>query len=119
MNKKEDNDMTTYSTPDYRTFEEYNDQDGIQYRNIKTIARKNQAVKEALDQLLIVYELAKDPNDPDLEHYRGIEENLIDDIGTASVDHFNRGRLEGLYDIPYKDKEDFDIFNEEDEQKIL
>ena len=30
--------MTTYSTPDYRTFEEYKDEDGIQYRNIKTIA---------------------------------------------------------------------------------
>ena len=112
--------MTTYSTPDYRTFEErYNDQDGIQYRNIKTIAGKNQAVKEALDQLLIVYELAKDPNDPDLEHYSGIEDDDFDDIGPASVDHFNRGRLEGLYDIPYKDKEDFDIFNDEDEQKIL
>ena len=116
--------MTTYSTPDYRTFHD-DDQDGIQYRNIKTIARKNQAVKEALDQLLIVYELAKDPNDPDLEHYRGIEDDYIDDIvvdndiGPASVDHFNRGRLEGLYDIPYKDKEDFDIFNDEDEQKIL
>ena len=108
--------MTTYSTPDYRTFEEYKDEDGIQYRNIKTIARKNQAVKEALDQLLIVYELAKDPNDPDLEHYRGIEENIIDDIDTVSLDSFDR-RLEGLYDTPYK--EDFDIFNEKDEQKIL
>ena len=112
--------MTTYSTPDYRTFEErYNDQDGIEYRNIKTIAGKNQAVKEALDQLLIVYELAKDPNDPDLEHWSGLEDVNIGYIGPASVDHFNRGRLEGLYDIPYKDKEDFDIFNEEDEQKIL
>ena len=115
MNKKEDDDMTTYSTPDYRTFEEYKDEDGIQYRNIKTIARKNQAVKEALDQLLIVYELAKDPNDPDLEHYSGIEDVNIDDI-TVSLDSFDR-RLEGLYDTPYK--EDFDIFNEKDEQKIL
>ena len=106
--------MTTYSTPDYRTFEE-NDKDGIQYRNIKTIARKNQAVKEALDQLLVVYELAKDPDDPDLEHWSGIEEDLIDDLSTASLDDFNR--LEGLYDTPYK--EDFDIFNKEDEQKIL
>ena len=111
--------MTTYSTPDYRTFDEYNDKDGIEYRNIKTIAGKNQAVKEALDQLLIVYELAKDPNDPDLEHWSGLDDFNIDDIGPASVDHFNRGRLEGLYDIPYKDKEDFDIFNKEDEQKIL
>ena len=108
--------MTTYSTPDYRTFEErYNDQDGIQYRNIKTIAGKNQAVKEALDQLLIVYELAKDPNDPDLEHYRDIEENNFDDIDTVIDDDYNI--LKGLYDTP--DKEDFDIFNEEDEQKIL
>ena len=108
--------MTTYSTPDYRTFEErYNDQDGIQYRNIKTIAGKNQAVKEALDQLLIVYELAKDPDDPDLEH----KPPLIDYNGPASVDDFNRGRLEGLYDTPYNDMEDFDIFAEEDEQKIL
>ena len=110
--------MTTYSTPDYRTFHD-DDVDGIEYRNIKTIARKNQAVKEALEQLLVVYELAKDPNDPDLEHWSGLDDVNIDDIGTASVDHFNRGRLEGLYDIPYKDKEDFDIFNEEDEQKIL
>ena len=117
MNKKEDNDMTTYSTPDYRTFEEYNDQDGIQYRNIKTIARKNQAVKEALDQLLIVYELAKDPNDPDLEHYRGIEDVNIDDIGPVIDDDYNR--LEGIYDTPTKVIEDFDIFNDEDEQKIL
>ena len=109
--------MTTYSTPDYRTFEEYNDQDGIQYRNIKTIAGKNQAVKEALEQLLIVYELAKDPNDPDLEHWSGLEDVNIDDIGPASRDDYNR--LEGLYDTPYKDKEDFDIFNEELEQKIL
>ena len=109
--------MTTYSTPDYRTFEEYNDQDGIQYRNIKTVAGKNQAVKEALEQLLIVYELAKDPNDPDLEHWSGLEDVNIDDIGPASRDDYNR--LEGLYDTPYKDKEDFDIFNEEDEQKIL
>jgi len=109
--------MTTYSTPDYRTFDD--DKDGIEYRNIKTIAGKNQAVKEALEQLLVVYELAKDPNDPDLEHWSGLDDVNIDDIGTASVDHFNRGRLEGLYDIPYKDKEDFDIFNEEDEQKIL
>ena len=86
--------MTTYSTPDYRTFEErYNDQDGIQYRNIKTIARKNQAVKEALDQLLIVYELAKDPDDPDLEHYSGIDDFNIDD-STVSLDSFNRGRLD-------------------------
>ena len=104
--------MTTYSTPDYRTFHD-DDVDGIEYRNIKTIAGKNQAVKEALDQLLIVYELAKDPNDPDLEH----KPLLIDDFGPASVDDFNRGRLEGLYDTPYK--EDYDIFNEEDEQKIL
>ncbi len=107
--------MTTYSTPDYRTFEEYNDQDGIQYRNIKTLAGKNQAVKEALEQLLIVYELAKDPNDPDLEHWSGLEDVNIDDIGPASRDDYNR--LEGLYDTPYK--EDFDIFNNEDEQKIL
>ena len=112
--------MTTYSTPDYRTFEErYNDQDGIEYRNIKTIAGKNQAVKEALDQLLIVYELAKDPNDPDLEHWSGLEDVNIGYNGPASVDDFNRGRLEGLYDTPYKDMEDFDIFAEEDEQKIL
>ena len=111
--------MTTYSTPDYRTFEErYNDQDGIQYRNIKTIARKNQAVKEALDQLLIVYELAKDPDDPDLEHYSGIDDFNIDD-STVSLDSFNRGRLEGIYDTPTKVIEDFDIFNDEDEQKIL
>ena len=107
--------MTTYSTPDYRTFKE-DDKDGIEYRNIKTIAGKNQAVKEALDQLLIVYELAKDPNDPDLEHYSGIEDVNIDDIDTVSLDSFDR-RLEGLYDTPYK--EDFNIFNEEDEQKIL
>ena len=103
--------MTTYSTPDYRTFEEYNDEDGIQYRNIKTIARKNQAVKEALEQLLVVYELAKDPNDPDLEHWSGLD----DDIGPVIDDDYNR--FVGLYDTPYK--EDFDIFNEEDEQKIL
>ena len=108
--------MTTYSTPDYRTFEEYNDQDGIQYRNIKTVAGKNQAVKEALEQLLIVYELAKDPNDPDLEHWSGLEDVNIDDIGPVIDDDYNR--LVGLYDIP-TDKEDFDIFNEKDEQKIL
>ena len=109
--------MTTYSTPDYRTFEEYNDQDGIQYRNIKTVAGKNQAVKEALEQLLIVYELAKDPNDPDLEKETYTEHTIIDEIDTVSRDDYNR--LEGLYDTPYKDKEDFDIFNEELEQKIL
>ena len=106
--------MTTYSTPDYRTFHD-DDVDGIEYRNIKTIARKNQAVKEALDQLLIIYELAKDPNDPDLEHYRGIEENNFDDIDTVIDDDYNI--LKGLYDTPAK--KDFDIFNEEDEQKIL
>ena len=91
--------MTTYSTPDYRTFDD--DKDGIEYRNIKTIAGKNQAVKEALEQLLVVYELAKDPNDPDIEHESGIEDVNLDDLGYASLDDF--ARLERLYDddVPF------------------
>ena len=95
----QDDDMTTYDLHDLemRGFAESpREKAAREYSNILTVAEKSPAVKNALEQLLMVYELAKDPNDPDIEHESGIDENLFDDVGMSSLDDF--ARLEGMYD---------------------
>lgn len=100
----QDDDMTTYDLHDLemRGFAETpREKAAREYRNILTVAEKSPAVKNALEQLLMVYELAKDPNDPDIEHESGIEDVNLDDLGYASLDDF--ARLERLYDddVPF------------------
>ena len=111
MIELEDIEMTTYDydTHRFKTFgESPSEKAAREYRNILTVADKSPTVKQALEQLLMVYQLAKDPNDPDLEQEPYIDENLFDDVGTVIDDDYNR--LVGLYDIA-TDKEDFDIID--------
>ena len=99
----QDDDMTTYDLHDLemRSWKESpREKAAREYSNILTVAEKSPAVKNALEQLLMVYELAKDPNDPDLEHWSGIEDVNLDDLSHASLDDF--ARLEGMYnDEPF------------------
>ena len=110
MIELEDIVMTTYVYDMHRfnTGESPSEKAAREYRNILTVADKSPTVKQALEQLLMVYQLAKDPNDPDLEQEPYIDENLFDDVGPVIDDDYNR--LVGLYDIP-TDKEDSDIID--------